>query len=80
MAKELVEIDVEKIEAGIAQRFKELEVRVLQVLGIVDPYFTRIVGGMMNEYKTYIIDIVKREAVIDPVKSETVGDEGGEEK
>jgi molybdopterin synthase catalytic subunit len=79
MGKEIVEIDLEKIRAGVVQRFKELEVRVLQVLGIVDPYFTRIVGGMMTEYKTYIIETIKCETVIEQIKSEVVV-EGGEEK
>jgi hypothetical protein len=55
------EIDYTKIDMAITQRFKELEVRSFQVLGLIDPYFQRIIGGLMNEYKGYVMDIIKRE-------------------
>jgi len=72
MAKELAEVDLEKIETGVTQRFKELETKVLQVLGVVDPYFTRVVSGMIGEYRSYVVDIIKHNTVID--------DGGGKDK
>lgn len=63
-------INVGKIEGSITQRFKELESKTLQVLGVVDPYFVRIIGSIMNEYRGYVVEAVKREVSVGVVDNE----------
>ena len=50
-----------EMEAKIDKKFKEFEVSIFQTLGLIDPYFQRIVGEMINRHKEAIVQIVDLE-------------------
>jgi len=50
-----------EMEAKIDKKFKEFEVSIFQTLGLIDPYFQRIVGEMINRHKEAVIQIVNLE-------------------
>ena len=50
-------------ETEIGKRFKELEISITQVLGLVDPHFQRVVGNLMGKCKDDIINIINEVAV-----------------
>jgi hypothetical protein len=51
---------MDKIDAAITQKFKELEDRLCQVLGLVDPYFRKVINKMLVEHKGYIMEIFSK--------------------
>lgn len=50
--------DFKEMEAKIDKKFKELEASIFQTLGLVDPYFQRIIGEMIGRHKDAIVQII----------------------